>query len=166
MANTVSQTTLLGSPASSLGSLTIPANTLKVGDTIELWLYGVCSITASSPTLQVYLLLGGTTIASTRLYCVYGAITNGLVMTSWPPISFVVTAVGSSGAVLAGGALTVWHSSARNALSYLGANGAGGGLPVTVNTTTALAVDLQIVWSAASASDTIQILAGGVRIRG
>src|SRR5208283_2087923 len=64
VANSTAQTSLLSSipTASQIGSLTIPANSLKPGKIIRPVFIGTMTVGTGSPTLSVFILLGGTQI--------------------------------------------------------------------------------------------------------
>jgi hypothetical protein len=168
VANSGAFTSLFGSPANSLGSLTIPANTLKVGQMIEIVVSGTWGQTASSPTLTMEVFLGGTEIgiSNAQPLLTSTAVTNNSWGTNFiGPITLLITAVGSSGGALCvGGGFNFWRTGGAGA-SYITPPSATG-TPITLNTTIANALDIQVEWSAASASNTLQVLGGNARLRG
>jgi hypothetical protein len=167
LASFTSSASLFGSPTSVLGSLTIPANTLKVGQVIELWAYGTWGCTASSPTFGFSILAGGTTLGSFPTGLLYNAaVTNLYWGAGYGPVwTGVVTAIGSSGGILGNGlfeAIKNIASFGTTAIYLYGSNAT----PITINTSTAFALDFQCSCSASNASNTIQILGAQWRIRG
>jgi len=149
---------LAGAP--SIGSLTIPAGTLQVGNRLRFALFGTLSVASvSSPTLTVKFLLGGKVLASLTAPAPGGNASGIGWLTYDTPSGFVVQSTGSSGKIIgmSGINLAGWYAGIQG-------NNAGTAAPsqVTINTTGSLAIDLQMQWSVASASDSIQLLGGAI----
>jgi hypothetical protein len=119
----------------------------------------------------MFFLFGGQIIAESTSAPFSAASTTanifGAGVLGYSPLSFQVTAIGSSGGVLGGGAMIFIKGNITGNVSgvYLTPVN-GSGTPVTVNTTTALALDVQIACGTNSASNTIQALGVQARIRG
>ncbi len=157
--NSTSSTSIF-TGASSIGSLTIPANTLQVGSRLRFNIFGTLSANAtSSPTLTIKFLLGGATLSSWTTPAAATTYSGIGWITYESPIGFLVQAIGSSGKIIGVGGFNGFGWTANlfsnNALSAPPSQ-------VTINTTTALAVDLQFQWSVASASESIQLLGGTI----
>jgi hypothetical protein len=172
VANTAVSTSLFtGATFRSGQSLTFPANSLVAGQAIRLCLSGTWGTTGGSgtPTIAFSLLLGGNTIAISFPYAPTTATTNG----SWSfienPIIINIPTIGASGACFAEGSYVFVNNSASAAGGRL-VNGnndvVGTGTLNTINTTGALALDLQAVWNVASATNTIQLTAGFIELIG
>jgi hypothetical protein len=168
--NLVSFTTaasLLQSPTNPVGSLIIPANTLQVGQIIELWFSGVYSSAASgfiNPTITA----NGTTMALCTGVSVPPVETAMPWGTMSGPWTMVVTATGTSGAILSGGTVC-WTKGSGLTTTYSLSNGAasaGTGTPVAIDTSAAITLDLPCACQVSSASNAIRILAFQARIRG
>jgi hypothetical protein len=161
---------LLQSPASVKGSLTIPANVLNtVGQCVEFVFGGWISCTNASPTITLELLLGGIVIATSGATTVFAstALTEGLFYSGYLlPIQIWVVSTGSSGTVNGFGSAGVQHSAGGIAGVFLSASVAGLYAPVTINMTQANAIDFQIAYSASNASNAAQITTAQARIRG
>jgi hypothetical protein len=168
LASFTSAASLFGSPASPTGSLTIAANSLKVGQWLELWIEGTFGVASGSPTFTFSIVIGGVVIVSTPA-SVFGSAAGGPLW--WgayygPVWQAAITAIGSSGGILgaAGGML---HLNATGAGTGVGLNSATGSVtPITINTTNSLLCDFQVACSVSAAANTIGILAAQWRIRG
>lgn len=139
VANTVTETSLFGT---GVGSLTLPANYLVAGRTVEVEIRGRLAATGN-PNRTIRLKLGGTTITSlgpTAIAAVSGTVEFR--------ISLLLTCrtAGASGVVVAGG---VWSHSDGTFRSL------PSGTNVNVDTTGTLALDVTFEWGTASASNTI-----------
>lgn len=153
-------------------SLTIPANSLIAGQAIRINIFGVFSATASQPTFQLFVMLGGTVIGiSTAITPVATAVTNGLFNTN-VPIIISFPAVGASGTCNVNGSFTMLEtgSAPPNFLGTAIFTGSSGTTPATglasINTTTSLALDIQAKWGTASASNSFQVLGGMAELIG
>jgi hypothetical protein len=163
LTNSSSATSLLtGALApSSVGSLTIPANTLQVGSRMRFVFIGTFSgTTASSPTLKVNILLGGTSIGSWTTSAVNGAYSGCGWIIIDAGIGYLVQATGSSGKII--GSYEYNYSGWTAGLANSGVVFPAAPSQVTINTTIPLAIDLQFTWSIASVSDSIQLLGGAI----
>jgi hypothetical protein len=161
VSNTTSQTSLLAG-TTSLGSLTIPANTLIAGKMLQLQMFGTLSSTGS-PTITVSIYLGTTAICTS----VASTVTNGSSntwMLNTQCIGLQVQAIGASGKV-AGEHLCAIPGLV-NIFMPSGASGNSAPSQVTVDTTADLAIDFRVQWSAASTSNTMQLKGGCVRLDG
>lgn len=147
VANTASETTLLGAGA---GSLTLAANSFTAGSSLIVEAWGYLSTAAAVPTLRLRFKLGSTVILDTtvkRLMLV-GALTDAL----WRFRGRIVCrTTGATGTVFAQGEFSYkepitgrWHTFECVSTSA-----------TTVDTTGTLAADLMATWGTASASNTI-----------
>jgi hypothetical protein len=168
--NLISFTTaasLLQSPTSPMGSLVIPANTLKVGDLIELWFSGVYSSTGTS-----FLVLS--VFAGATQLCTSSGSSQPAAETALPwgtmagPFMLLVTAVGASGAIFTGGTVcfTKGGGATTNYTLSNGAASGSSGTPIAVDTTAAITLDLRCACQVSSASNAISIAGCQARIRG
>jgi hypothetical protein len=144
-------------------SLTIPANSLQVGQVIRVSLIGTFGATASTPTLTFKLVLGSSTLSS-QIGTIPGAVTAGPWMII-RPIQIYVLSIGSSGTVMCDGQMQGLNSTGGSSFALSAFNNgttapATNGTPITLNTTVANLFDLQFEWGTASASNTIQLLGG------
>ena len=157
--NSTSSTSIF-TGASSIGSLTIPANTLQVGSRLRFNIFGALSANAtSSPTLTIKFLLGGATLSSWTTPAVATTYSGIGWLTYESPIGFLVQAIGSSGKIIGVGAFNGFGWTA-NIFSNNALNAAPS--QVTINTTISQAIDVQFQWSVASASESIQLLGGTI----
>lgn len=145
--NTIANTT---TPAAFTSSYTIPANSLAVGSVIRVKLYGIYSTAIAPPTLSLTLALGGTTILASGAVTMVGSLTNN---GWWADALLTVTAIGASGTVEAQG-YAEFSTAATTGLSLDLTNTAAIG---SVDTTGTLALTVTAQWSAASASNSIQL---------
>ncbi len=174
--NGVSSLTSMLQSGTTLGSLTIPANTLKVGKIIRPYLWGTSTTPVSPPTLTFAFLVGGNIIWGYQGFVITqtanGAslwVLNAHVM---GPAGFQVQSIGSAGTII-------------GCLGYLFGNASGGGIgcdvgsstgnpaytylaPVaqTINTTVANTIDFQIKYSSSVSGTSMQLLGGWVEILG
>jgi hypothetical protein len=168
LASFTSAASLFGSPVDPTGSLTIAANSLKVGQWLELWIEGTFGVAAGSPTFTFSIVIGGVVIVSSPA-STFGTTAGGPLW--WgayygPVWQAAITAIGSSGGILgaAGGML---HLSATGTGTGVDLNSATGSVtPITINTTNSLLCDFQVACSVSAAANTIGILAAQWRIRG
>jgi len=142
--NTASATSLLGT---GNGSPTIPANAAAAGRTFRLRLSGTIGTAATPGNLTLALKLGTTTIAAATLAALPASASGA----GWQA-EFDVTfrSAGSAATVIATGAVAHDSGTGRG-----GASLNPGGNTATVDTTAALAFDVQATWSTANAGNTI-----------
>jgi hypothetical protein len=171
VANTTTQTSLLSSVGTTSGTLTIPANGLTAGKVIRPVLWGTNG-NAGSVTLTFYFYLGGNIVwaytsgtlatCSGQMWVLYsGGAGTGL----------QVQSTGSSGKLI--GSLGAYSGQTGGLYSFGGGTNSGAvtgtfqaGTQQTINTTTSLAMDFQVKWSVANASNTIQLQGGYISIDG
>lgn len=148
VANTLTETTLL------TANPTLPTNFFVAGKSIEIYLAGVHSA-VSNPNIRIRVKLGSTTILdTTALAC--GNSTNALC-----EIKAIITcrSVGSSGTVIGQGLYT-----------EMGGGASSGDFPMTntatttINTTTTQSLSVTLEWGTASASNTLTITNGFIKI--
>ena len=141
VASTAAETTILGT---GQGSLTIPANSLAIGDTILILIKGHVSDTGN-PTLTARIDLGGTEV------CASGAITLGAVTTDYfeMEVEITVRTLGATGTVVAGGELMYDNSNDITGAGLVKTTA------TTIDTTGTLAIDVTVQWGTSSASNTI-----------
>jgi hypothetical protein len=128
VANTVTETTLLGSGS---GTLTLPANFLKVGTSLRLRAAGYHSSTGN-PTITIRIKLGSTTIATMS-----GTGGNGT-NDSWEVnLDLTVRTVGASGTIFAQGKYAELHSAGLVA-------GSDNTVTTTIDTTASITVNMTL----------------------
>jgi hypothetical protein len=140
VANTTSESDLM---LAGRGSKTIPANELAVGSVLRLSATGVVSNT-STPTLNIKVTLGGTTICSTGAFTTASGMSNH----GWRlEVELVCRVTGGSGTgeVIGGGTFEYGDGNQHDV---------GGGNP-TVDTTAANELMITATWGTADASNTI-----------
>jgi hypothetical protein len=160
VANSTSLTSLLAGIGTQQGSLTLPANSLKVGKCFRFHIFGTVGSTAS-PTLTVQILMGSTIImqgTSTAL----GTAGSGLGWYMQTP-AIQIQAIGASGKAIGCGTLAIFQLGTVG-MGATGLNTAPA--QVTVDTTISQTWDVKVQWSAASASNTIQFLGGFLEVFG
>lgn len=154
VANTTGAQTLLGGSTISNGTLTIPANYLKVGKMYRFKANGLFSKGATAGhTLRIRVAFGGTAAYLDTL-----AITPAVSITNryWELEGDVyVYTTGVSGAVSGMGRFSYANSNTTPvALLTAPMNRSAG---ITVDTTASFTIDVTAEWSAASVSNTIQM---------
>lgn len=167
LASFTSSASLLQSPASSLGNLIIPANTLKVGQFVEIWFLGIYSALQSA-TLELLISLGGTVFATSGVQTIdtgsaHSALQFG---TTAGPILIEVVAIGSGGSVRGGGTAVFNLGGGLKTIPVTGSGGTGVTTPVSVNTATDLILGMNGIAGASSASNAMQVTTFQARIRG
>jgi hypothetical protein len=142
-----SATTLIGTVT---GSTTIAANTFTAGGVMEVLAEGFYTTPATARTLNISLLIGGSSRVSTGAVTVLALITNG----TWRLHCGVTTrTAGVSGTQIA----NCIFEMAPSSLSVLtpGEASMQASAAWTVNTTGTLALDLQAAWDATTGSPSI-----------
>lgn len=130
-------------------TVTIPANTLKVGDVIEVMVAGTFGVT-STPTQTWEFALGATSTSTTGTM----AATSG-VGGPWEAYLYgVVTAIGAAGTIELHGLARMLTDSVGSAVTRQGLMNSA---PMTVDTTAAIVITCRQKWSAADASNTITL---------
>lgn len=169
IANTTTATSIFtGATFRSGQSLTIPANSLIAGQAIRFNLVGTFGVSGAGVNFTLSILLGGTTVAKTQT----NGFAGGATAMQWllgPPTQVWFPAVGSSGLYMGYGTWQGVLSATANSVqawSLCNGFGVGGGAMNSIDTTPALALDVQIQWGTASASDTYQLLGGNIEIVG
>lgn len=169
LSNFTANTSLLGSPASPIGSLVIPANTLAEGQILEFMFAGVYSSSGSSASLDVLVSVNGATVVNSTLGDVSIPAATTLPWGTFSgPVIVGLPAGGSGGSIFNGGKI-VFTKSLGLGLELFMSNGPGSGTsgtPVAFNTTVENTLDLRCVCNAASTSNAIQVLFFQARIRG
>ena len=173
VANTTTQTSLFtGATFRSGQSLVLPASSLLAGDEIEIALWGTFSALAST-SLTITVLLGSTVIMVTGALGSTVAVTNGEWYLGASPTKIWFPSVGTNGTCAGHGQFLLVESESGPTLASAqffnaGATSgpAGTGTLTAVNTTAALALDVRMTWSAASTSNTIQLLGGTIKKSG
>lgn len=138
VANTTDETSIIGT---GRGDLTLSANYLTQGKQIQLKLVGTLADTGT-PTLNVKVKLGSTTICST------GAVAlSGVTDVEWMlDVLLTCTSSGASGSVTGGGMFDYDEGTEIELLSST---------PVTVDTTSSQELDVTVTWGTADAANTI-----------
>jgi hypothetical protein len=144
--NTLTETSLIGS---GVGSLTLPANTLQPGKSIRLQLSGVITTAGTPPTSLFKIKLGSTVVCTTGTFTLPATMSNRLFT-----IQALITCrtSGVTGTVL--GEAQLQYSTAANGSPTVNEMANTG--TITLDTTSALTVDVTHTWgSGASNSYTI-----------
>lgn len=144
--NTVNNSTAETAFASSF---TFPANTLKVGNSIHLKLWGVYGTTAVAPTIRGKIKLGSTIMLdTTAITCVINLTNQG-----WSAeADFIVTAIGASGTIEAQG-YAEFATALTTSLSVNVPNTAA----ITIDTTASQALTVTVQWGTADTANTITL---------
>lgn len=138
VANTITETTLLGA---GNGSLTIPANSTGIGDRFAFSVQGIMSSMAN-PTVRIQLKSGGVLLADTG-----ARVIGNLVNSHWIIEGDVVTrSIGETGTATISGSFT---TSADDHFEFVNT------VPVTIDTTINRVVEVTVIWGAAAAGNTI-----------
>lgn len=147
--NTVTKTDLLSGTVQ--GTLTIPAARMRQGSTYRVRLRGYWSTAASAGTVTVTMDLGGTTIVATGAETVADSVANGLF-----EIDFQITCqtTGATGTVIGGGHVAYTTGTGIESPTWIPAAPTAA---VTVDTTGALAVTVNVTWGTADAGNTLTI---------
>jgi hypothetical protein len=155
VASTAAATSVFGSPANSFGTLTIPANTLAVGQVLRWTLWATYGSTASTPTVAFNYLLGATTVlTSSAVGTLTAAATNHMAYSTAQSMLFITTA-GSGGAVGGSAQMNFLNTGTIASASIP----TGGLATVSVATNASLLFDIQLTWGTSSATNTFQVLA-------
>lgn len=123
-------------------SYTIPANSLRVGDTIRIHAVADCPSTNSTDTLILTLKIGSTTIIAT------GAVDVANNDVGIIDAVLTVRTIGSSGTLVGSGNWSLGVPGTATTRSFTLAS-------TTINTTTTNAVTVSATWSVASASNQV-----------
>lgn len=156
VSNVAVATSILGSPANAVGTLTIPANALAVGSILRWYMTGIWGATASSPTFGFTVLLNGVAILTYQ-----GLSTLPNAQTTSPFFNSVgyinVQAIGAS--AKAGGLFSPLL--VNNGFGNIGQTCIPGGSSAASNVSFAsnsnALFDIQIVFSAANTSNMMTI---------
>ena len=162
IANTTTPSSIFAGVTTSIGSLTIPAGALTAGKNILLGLCGTIS-TTGSPSLTIAILLGSTPIASSPATVVNSPAGNGWLLQS-QFTGYQFQAVGAAGKVI--GCQSYSTQGVGTIVLPSGTTGNNAPVQVSVDTTAALLIDLRFTWSVASASNSIQLTGGWIRMFG
>jgi hypothetical protein len=125
-------------------SYSIPANSLKAGESLHIRAWGACPSTNSTDTLNVKLRIGGTQIVATGAVDVAN---NDIFL-----IDVVVTfrAVGSSGTLVAAGSVALGASGTVTAKAAALSS-------TSLNTTQNQTIDVTATWSVANAGNQVRL---------
>ena len=146
VSNTTSETTIIGS---GIGTTTMEAGMWRPGRTLRIRVSGYLT-TTGTPTLQIRWKLGSTTIADTTAQTLSASISGNEYFEAFIDLS--CRTIGATGTVIGQGAFRYHVGGGSAALDFLEALNTAA---VTIDTTTALAVDVTAQWGTASASNTI-----------
>ena len=125
-------------------AVTIPANTLRVGDVIRVVAQAIATATNSTDTLNVTLRIGTTDVVATGAVDV--ANNDVAVITA----DLVVRTIGASGTFVAAGLTAIGAAGTATARPAIKASTA-------IDTTAALSVNATATWSVASASNSVRL---------
>lgn len=129
--------------AFSNGTVTIPANTLKVGDVIRVRAQGIATSTNSTDTLNVKLKIGTTVIVATGALDVAN---NDIFLID---ATLVIRTIGAAGTFIATGTVTIGASGTATAKAFNLAETA-------IDTTAAQTITVTATWSVASPSNSVR----------
>lgn len=132
-------------------TLTIPANSLNVGDVIRVRAQVIATATNSTDTLTVKLKLGSTAVAST------GAVDVANNDIAYIDADLVVRTIGATGTLVATGAVGLGVEGTATAKPFKLAS-------TTVDTTAALTLAVSGQWSVANAGDSCRLDVCNVQI--
>ena len=157
LSNWTTAATILGAVGTGVGTLTLPANFLVVGKVVRLRLKGIITTTGSAPTLTIAVTLGGVSLGTTGAT----ALTTGSMSgRTWQlDFEFTCRTTGASGTVLGAG---MFNLSNTATLDY--AWGVGTQTASTVNTTTALAIDVTAACGTSNANNGINCSTATIEI--
>lgn len=148
LANTVAASSAVSNTttetAFSNGTVTIPKNTLKVGDTIRVRAQGIATATNSTDTLTVKLKLGSTVVVTTGAVDV--ADNDIFVIEAW----LTIRTIGASGTFVASGAVSLGASGTVTRKAVFLASTA-------IDTTADNTLTVTATWSAASSSNSVRM---------
>jgi hypothetical protein len=136
--NTITETTF------SNGTVTIPANTLKVGDVIRIRAQGTAPATNSTDTLTINLKLGATTIATTGALDVAN---NDVFVLD---IYLTIRTIGAAGTFVANGQVTI---GTPGTATFKVVNLAS----TAIDTTAANTLTVTATWSVANAGNQVRM---------
>lgn len=125
-------------------AVTIPANTLKVGDVIRVTAQAIATATNSTDTLNVTLRIGTTDVIAT------GAVDVANNDVAVIMAELVIRTVGASGTFVAAGLTAIGAAGTATARPQIKASTA-------IDTTADLSVNATATWSVASASDSVRL---------
>lgn len=155
IASSTAETTLFGT---GQGTLTLPANTFRVGTTVRISLRAFYSTAGASPNITIRAKLGSSNI------CVSGTVGAAINMSN-RRIDIVVEitcrTTGATGTVIGEGMATVMTAAAAGVPFSLDATGT-----TTLDTTGTLVADVTFQWGTNSASNTITSAIGEVEVIG
>lgn len=149
VANTTAEGTIIGAGA---GTLTIPANYLQVGAIYELRGEGIFSTPLTPGNATVRIKLNSTVLAQTTATgSLLTANSNNYGCTL--RVLITVRSIGTNGTVIINGAGDFTLSPSAGTNARLDFN--NGGVPVTINTTVPLTLNVTAQWSNAQTNQTI-----------
>lgn len=125
-------------------AVTIPANTLKVGDVIRVRAQGIATATNSTDTLNATVRLGTTDIIAT------GAVDVANNDIFYLDIDIVIRTIGASGTLVAAGLTAIGASGTITAKAAFKAS-------TTIDTTADLSVNTTATWSVANAGNSCRL---------
>lgn len=137
--------------STNTGSLTIPANTLQVGQTISIHGRAQYSTAASPGSLSFNPQIGGT--GYSMLFTPAGSISSQYIDYTF---EWMVVTTGSSGTVM--GTYTILVNGSNAIVGSITST-------LTINTTSSVVLDLQAVWSGFVSGDSINGWVGNIKIQ-
>ncbi len=151
VANTVTETSIFAGTSALFGSRTIPANQLVAGSMIGLILTGVATSTGSSPTITCNVYLGATKVLTgiTPAQSVTGPVPACVVT-----FNILMLSAGSSGSAIGAYQINLGNPAGAAGMNAMIGTNPTIGTPTTVDTTSSLAFDIKLIWSAASSSNS------------
>jgi hypothetical protein len=157
LSNFTTAASIFGSPTNSKGSLTIPANTLAIGNVLRWEIDALVSATASGPNFFHNVILNGTTILSNLSSATIGgtAQTNA---TAYSLKGFLtILAIGASGAASGLSWIQIVQSTAAQVGTVASPGATSPVASVTVATNSNALFDIKLGCSTASSSNTFQL---------
>jgi len=163
IANTTAATTLFGGGNTRYGFRTIPANTMKPGNSILILIHGYYS-TTGTPTGAFSVNLGGTAVGGAGV----PALTTGMANMPWyiQLIRLEVVGGGASGTIAASPAEGRFFTNVQtgSGSALIGFSAATPAVPVTIDWTSTQTVDVTWAWGTASPSNSLTCIAARIWI--
>lgn len=152
--NTLTETSIVGT---GIGNLTLPANYLVIGKTIEIFMSGIYSTVAvTGDTVTVKVKYGSTVLATKATT---GLVAGASALYWWARMLITCRTTGATGTVMASGDVTYQVASAATITNEL--NNAAA--TTTIDTTASSLIDITVTHSAANASNTVTSIVGSFK---
>lgn len=164
VANSVSNTSILSNIATSIGSLTIPANSLTPGKILVPRFFGTWG-TSGSPNITIQVLLGATVVAQATMSSIIAGSGNGWTLEAAGAGGLQVQVINGASSKIYGYIAMRFHGGSFQILNSTGTGGAAAS-QITFDATANLTLDVKVQWGTASPSNTIRCDGGFLEILG